>query len=167
MSAAEQKCNTLPKATLILSPNYSLSNALSQPKARKKIAAKHWNFNFFSYFQLNVFALNTSGDETNYQQNGEFNLENYTAIKHVVYYSCCPDAPFPDITYFIVLRRRPMFYVFNLILPCVLINGIGKNRWLEPNIHLWKLTKPTDFLWFPLLLYLKMMKNKRICQDPP
>ena len=42
----------------------------------------------------------------------------------MVYYSCCEE-PYPDITYTIRMRRRPMFYVFNLILPCVLINGIG------------------------------------------
>ena len=65
------------------------------------------------------------GDTTNYQENGEFKLESFTAVKHCEYYSCCP-IPIPDITYYIKLRRRPMFYVFNLILPCVLINGIGK-----------------------------------------
>ena len=73
-----------------------------------------------------MFPLNESGELSNYQQNGEFNLDNYTAEKHTVYYSCCPDAPYPDITYYIILRRRPLFYVFNLILPCVLINGIGE-----------------------------------------
>ena len=61
------------------------------------------------------------------QENGEFKLESFRAEKSYVYYSCCPN-PFPDITFFIELRRRPMFYVFNLILPCVLINGIGTVR---------------------------------------
>ena len=62
---------------------------------------------------------------TNYQANGEFDLVSFDAIRHVEYYSCCPE-PYPDITYIIRLRRRPMFYVYNLILPCILINGIGK-----------------------------------------
>ena len=48
----------------------------------------------------------------------------------MVYYSCCEE-PYPDITYTIRMRRRPMFYVFNLILPCVLINGIGEKRQLS------------------------------------
>ena len=34
---------------------------------------------------------------------------------------------------FIRLRRRPMFYVFNLILPCVLINGIGNDY--QPSVE--------------------------------
>ena len=66
-----------------------------------------------------------TGDITNYQSNGEFDLIEFTPERNVEYYSCCPE-PYPDITYTIKLRRRPMFYVFNLILPCVLINSIGK-----------------------------------------
>ena len=66
------------------------------------------------------------GTEKIVQPNGEFLLEKYYAIKHEVEYTCCPNLPYPDLTYYVLLRRRPMFYVFNLILPCVLINSIGK-----------------------------------------
>lgn len=64
------------------------------------------------------------GDVSNYQTNGEFDLVDFEAIYHTEYYSCCPE-PYPDITYIIKMKRRPLFYVFNLILPCLLINGIG------------------------------------------
>ena len=64
---------------------------------------------------------------TNYQENGEFSLESFSSEYNITFYSCCPK-PYPDITYTIRLRRRPMFYVFNLILPCVLINGIGNKN---------------------------------------
>ena len=90
------------------------------------------NLSIFS--QLDILPFNVKGDLSNYQKNGEFHLENYTVIKHSIIYSCCPDAPFPDLTYYVVLRRRPMFYVFNLILPCVLINGIGKGM-LHSNLY--------------------------------
>ena len=72
--------------------------------------------------------INYDGDKSNYVTNGEFVLENFVPERHVCYYSCCP-WPFVDITYYIKLRRRPMFYVFNLILPCILINGIGQSSW--------------------------------------
>ena len=65
------------------------------------------------------------GTGGNVQPNGEFVLAKYYAIKHELQYSCCPQK-YPDLTYYVLLRRRPMFYVFNLILPCVLINSIGK-----------------------------------------
>lgn len=53
--------------------------------------------------------------------------------RNVVYYSCCPDEPYPDITYMIILRRRPLFYVFNLILPCVLISGLALLSFYMPS----------------------------------
>lgn len=90
---------------------------------------------------------------SNYQTNGEFDLIDFEAIRHEEFYSCwyvdhrsmskkknvfrvglpirayvihySPE-PYPDITYVIKMKRRPLFYVFNLILPCLLINGIGK-----------------------------------------
>ncbi|CAD6216124.1 GSCOCG00004340001-RA-CDS [Cotesia congregata] len=78
--------------------------------------------------QNNLFveleSQSEQGDISNYQANGEFDLVNFTAQRNIEFYSCCPE-PYPDITYAIRLRRRPMFYVFNLILPCILINGIA------------------------------------------
>uniref|UniRef100_A0AAU6PBR6 Nicotinic acetylcholine receptor alpha5 n=1 Tax=Protohermes xanthodes TaxID=1452977 RepID=A0AAU6PBR6_9NEOP len=75
-------------------------------------------------YQVELERQTEEGDVSNYQANGEFDLVSFNAVKHVEYYSCCPE-PYPDITYTIMLKRRPMFYVFNLILPCILINGIA------------------------------------------
>lgn len=75
--------------------------------------------------QLELEKQSEQGDVSNYQANGEFDLVNFSARRNVEYYSCCPE-PYPDITYEIRLRRRPMFYVFNLILPCILINSVGE-----------------------------------------
>lgn len=75
--------------------------------------------------QLELERQSESGDVSNYQANGEFDLVDFSATRNVQFYSCCPE-PYPDITYEIRLRRRPLFYVFNLILPCILINGIGE-----------------------------------------
>ncbi|XP_042890198.1 neuronal acetylcholine receptor subunit alpha-10-like [Penaeus japonicus] len=75
-------------------------------------------------YQLDLNKQMDDGDMSNYQTNGEFDLVEFTAAKNITFYSCCPE-PYPDITFTIKLRRRPMFYVFNLILPCVLINGIA------------------------------------------
>ncbi|XP_064097725.1 neuronal acetylcholine receptor subunit alpha-7-like [Macrobrachium nipponense] len=74
--------------------------------------------------QLDLMKQMDDGDTSNYQSNGEFDLMEFSATRNITYYSCCPE-PYPDITYTIKIRRRPMFYVFNLILPCVLINGIA------------------------------------------
>ncbi|KAL3266842.1 hypothetical protein HHI36_010993 [Cryptolaemus montrouzieri] len=82
------------------------------------------NFISIDLFQVELVKQTEEGDVSNYQANGEFDLISFTSAKHVQFYSCCPE-PYPDITYRINLRRRPLFYVFNLILPCILINGIA------------------------------------------
>lgn len=75
---------------------------------------------------MDIVKQTEEGDVTNYQANGEFDLVSFSSVKHIEHYSCCVE-PYPDITYVIKIRRRPLFYVFNLILPCILINGIGKD----------------------------------------
>ncbi|GJQ86089.1 putative neurotransmitter-gated ion-channel transmembrane region [Trypoxylus dichotomus] len=75
-------------------------------------------------YQVELAKQTEEGDVSNYQANGEFDLVSFHAVKNVANYSCCVE-PYPDITYTIKLKRRPMFYVFNLILPCILINCIA------------------------------------------
>ncbi|XP_029160212.1 neuronal acetylcholine receptor subunit alpha-10-like isoform X1 [Nylanderia fulva] len=86
--------------------------------------ALKWASWTYDGYQLELERQSEKGDVSNYQANGEFHLLDFTARKNVEYYSCCQE-PYPDITYEIRLRRRPMFYVFNLILPCILINGVA------------------------------------------
>jgi hypothetical protein len=40
---------------------------------------------------------------------GEWDLIDLVVERNVVFYSCCEE-PYPDITFHIVLRRRPLFY---------------------------------------------------------
>ncbi|KAJ8736274.1 hypothetical protein PYW08_006930 [Mythimna loreyi] len=89
-----------------------------------QLCTMKWASWTYDGFQLDLKKQFDEGDTTNYQTNGEFDLVSFEAIRHDQYYSCCVE-PYPDITYIIKLRRRPMFYVFNLILPCLLINGIA------------------------------------------
>jgi hypothetical protein len=46
------------------------------------------------------------------------------AERHEVFYECCPD-PYLDITFTIKIRRRTLYYFFNLIVPCVLIASMA------------------------------------------
>lgn len=38
----------------------------------------------------------------------------------MLYYGCCPE-PYPDVTYYLKLKRKPQFYLINLIVPSMLI----------------------------------------------
>lgn len=53
----------------------------------------------------------------------EWVLVGTSSIKDYDKYSCCPEA-FPYIKFIVHISRRPMFYVFNLILPCIMMTMV-------------------------------------------
>ena len=50
---------------------------------------------------------------------------------NAVKYLCCKD-PFMDITFFLHIKRQPLFYGFNFILPCFLVNALAVLVFLLP-----------------------------------
>lgn len=44
--------------------------------------------------------------------------------RNEIYYNCCPE-PYVDVTFAIIIRRRTLYYFFNLIVPCVLIASMA------------------------------------------
>ena len=46
------------------------------------------------------------------------------AQRNEVIYDCCPE-PYLDITYTFKIRRRTLYYFFNLIVPCLLIASMA------------------------------------------
>ena len=44
--------------------------------------------------------------------------------RNSIVYECCPE-PYVDITFTIKIRRRTLYYFFNLIVPCVLISSMA------------------------------------------
>jgi hypothetical protein len=80
-----------------------------------------WTFDGF-FLDINI---NTGeGDTTNYIKNGEWHLVKILAIKHLKMYSCCEE-PYPELQYKFIIRRRPLYYVFNLVFPCLLITMVA------------------------------------------
>jgi len=46
------------------------------------------------------------------------------AKRNVKQYECCPEE-YIDLTFTIHIRRRSLYYVFNLIIPCALISSMA------------------------------------------
>ncbi|CAJ0943318.1 unnamed protein product, partial [Mesorhabditis belari] len=74
--------------------------------------------------KIDIHLPTKIGDKNNYMISTEWELVEIWAEKNNIVYSCCPE-PYPFVDVHISIDRRPMFYVFNLILPCVLISGIA------------------------------------------
>lgn len=78
----------------------------------------------FDGFLIDIIINSQEGDITNYIKNGEWHLVNFTAIKVLKTYSCCEE-PYPEVIYRLVIRRRPLYYVFNMVFPCLLITMVA------------------------------------------
>ncbi|CAL4073180.1 unnamed protein product, partial [Meganyctiphanes norvegica] len=72
-------------------------------------------------FQVDVTNRTADVDLTNYIPNGEWELLNAQIVRNVIYYSCCPE-PFPDVTITITIRRKTLYYMYNVVLPCMMMS---------------------------------------------
>ncbi|CAD6201497.1 GSCOCG00000297001-RA-CDS [Cotesia congregata] len=76
-------------------------------------------------FQLDLQLQDESGgDISSFITNGEWDLLGVPGKRNVIYYNCCPE-PYIDITFVVIIRRRTLYYFFNLIVPCVLIASMA------------------------------------------
>ena len=84
---------------------------------------------------LQVDVVNNSGtvDLSNYVDNGEWQLLAAKSVRNVIYYSCCPDEPFPDVTFWFHLRRRTTYYTFNVIIPCLMLSILTLASFVLPS----------------------------------
>ena len=56
----------------------------------------------------------------NYIKNGEWEVLDVPVTENKLYYQCCPD-PYADITFTIHMKRKVLYYIFNLIIPTTII----------------------------------------------
>lgn len=73
---------------------------------------------------MDLVYKNPYGDLSSSVDNVEWNISSFTAQRHVLYYGCCPE-PYPDVTYYLHIKRKPDFYVVNIILPTFLITSMA------------------------------------------
>jgi hypothetical protein len=78
----------------------------------------------FDGYLLDIEVNSHEGDVSNYIKNGEWHLVKIMASKNLKKYSCCEE-PYPEICYRLIIRRRPLFYVFNMVFPCLLITLVA------------------------------------------
>ncbi|XP_033607750.1 neuronal acetylcholine receptor subunit alpha-7 isoform X5 [Cryptotermes secundus] len=71
-----------------------------------------------------VLNSEEGGDLSDFITNGEWYLIGMPGKKNTIVYQCCPE-PYVDVTFTIQIRRRTLYYFFNLIVPCVLISSMA------------------------------------------
>ncbi|XP_015774560.1 PREDICTED: neuronal acetylcholine receptor subunit beta-3-like [Acropora digitifera] len=74
----------------------------------------------FEIVDLDIHADNSPLHSTQYVKSAEWDLMVASRQRNVQSYACC-DYPFSDVTIEFVFKRKPLFYIFNLIIPCIII----------------------------------------------
>ncbi|XP_022237264.1 neuronal acetylcholine receptor subunit alpha-7-like isoform X3 [Limulus polyphemus] len=93
---------------------------------------------------LDLLLSSDEADLSNYVVNGEWDLIEFPGVRNIIYYTCCPQ-PYVDITFTLHIRRRTLYYGFNLIIPCVLISSMALLGFALPPDSGEKLTLGTYF----------------------
>jgi len=57
-------------------------------------------------------------DLQEYYISTEWDIMTAPAVRNEKYYPCCEE-PYPDIIFYLTLRRKSLFYTVNVIIPCV------------------------------------------------
>ncbi|KAK3100546.1 hypothetical protein FSP39_021616 [Pinctada imbricata] len=87
-----------------------------------------WNFDGN---QIDFRLQNSEADTSAFVIHNEWELVSAHGIRHESYYELSPE-PYPDITYYIVLARRPKFYFVTLFFPSIVILGLSLLGFMLP-----------------------------------
>ncbi|XP_050519639.1 neuronal acetylcholine receptor subunit alpha-7 isoform X2 [Diabrotica virgifera virgifera] len=98
------------------------------------------------------------GDLSDFITNGEWYLIGMPGKKNTIVYQCCPE-PYVDVTFTIQIRRRTLYYFFNLIVPCVLISSMALLGFTLPPDSGEKLTLGVTIL-LSLTVFLNLVAEK-------
>uniref|UniRef100_A0A1I8HR82 Neur_chan_LBD domain-containing protein n=1 Tax=Macrostomum lignano TaxID=282301 RepID=A0A1I8HR82_9PLAT len=60
-------------------------------------------------------------DLSQFVDNVEWDILEVTAKRNIETYKCCPE-PYLDLTFYLIIRRKTLFYGINLICPCLAIS---------------------------------------------
>ncbi|KAF7663643.1 hypothetical protein LDENG_00204970 [Lucifuga dentata] len=80
-------------------------------------------FGSWTYDRAKIDLINMASnvDQMDYWESGEWVIVNAVGKYNTKKYECCTEI-YSDITYYFIIRRLPLFYTINLIIPCLLIS---------------------------------------------
>ncbi|XP_037336632.2 neuronal acetylcholine receptor subunit alpha-4b [Pungitius pungitius] len=71
--------------------------------------------------KIDLISMASDVDQMDYWESGEWVIINAVGKYNTKKYECCAEI-YSDITYYFIIRRLPLFYTINLIIPCLLIS---------------------------------------------
>lgn len=69
-------------------------------------------------------GISNEADLSAFVDSVEWEVTSVPMVRNVLYYKCCPE-PYPDVTFYLKMKRKPLFYLMNLVFPCMLISTVA------------------------------------------
>ncbi|XP_052689550.1 neuronal acetylcholine receptor subunit alpha-10-like isoform X1 [Crassostrea angulata] len=92
-----------------------------------------WSYDGGQIDLMDLYGSKTGFELSDYVKSNEWDVMSSGVDRNVITYACCPDAPYVDITFNITIKRKPAFYNYILILPCILLSSLTLVLfWLPP-----------------------------------
>ncbi|XP_034433119.1 neuronal acetylcholine receptor subunit alpha-3 [Hippoglossus hippoglossus] len=71
--------------------------------------------------KIDLVLIGSTINLKDFWESGEWTIIDAPGYKHDIKYNCCEEI-YTDITYSLYIRRLPLFYTVNMIIPCLLIS---------------------------------------------
>ncbi|MGH0115287.1 UNVERIFIED_CONTAM: hypothetical protein FKN15_006715 [Acipenser sinensis] len=71
--------------------------------------------------KIDLVLIGSTINLKDFWESGEWVIIDAPGYKHDIKYNCCEEI-YTDITYSLYIRRLPLFYTINMIIPCLLIS---------------------------------------------
>ncbi|XP_067104648.1 neuronal acetylcholine receptor subunit alpha-3 [Osmerus mordax] len=71
--------------------------------------------------KIDLVLIGSTINLRDFWESGEWVIIDAPGYKHDIKYNCCEEI-YTDITYSLYIRRLPLFYTINMIIPCLLIS---------------------------------------------
>ncbi|XP_077977258.1 neuronal acetylcholine receptor subunit alpha-10-like [Glandiceps talaboti] len=90
-------------------------------------------FGSWTYTSMQINLLNSSYSlhGEGYIRNEQWEMVYNVTQRNVKDYICCPEQ-YIDVTFYLCLRRKPMYYIYNLIIPCLLLCALSLTGFFMP-----------------------------------
>ena len=81
---------------------------------------------------LDYFLKSDQVGLESYIENEGWEMVSFSGIRRSLQYSCCP-TPYTNLNYHLVVQRKPLFYVVNLVIPTAIITFISLVGFFMPS----------------------------------
>ncbi|CAF1179300.1 unnamed protein product, partial [Didymodactylos carnosus] len=125
-NSADEKFDATMKTNLVVQSNGSI--LFAPPGIFKSICPV--DISDFP-FALNLTSEDNEGQLDAYVKSAEWDLQGFYAKRSAVKYDCCPTI-YPYVLFTLQIRRRTLYYMINIIIPCIMLSFMTTFGYLLP-----------------------------------